>query len=212
MFKTYKTSVILLVILFVGLVSAGAYVWKFNRSEIVDKPTESPQPTDTASPPVSPEPTPAKSPSATKTPLPSGDGKTTFINEAVPWSLLLGEASCQLKGEIKFLNANTYDNQDALFIYNGIDHPGRNVKWTLSPADNSFDLGPNIFSRIPIPNGQELLGVFPNGNPQTSRVYEVTATIEYGRLVDKDGKFVTVGGDVKIFNKKCDGKTVILLP
>lgn len=177
-------------------------------------PRESPEISGTESPSVSPSPAilPAgESPNIAKTPLPTGDGKTTFIDEAVPWQLLLSDASCELKGEIKFISATTYDNQDALFIYNGIDHPARNIKWTKTPDDGSLAIGPNIFSKIPIPDGRALLGVFPLEEPK-SKKYELTAKIAYGRLVDENGKFVTAGGNLKIFEKQCQGKTTVVFP
>ena len=122
----------------------------------------------------------------------------------------MADASCKLKGEIKFFDHNTYDNQDALFTYKGIDHPGRNVLWTVTPSD-SISVGPNVFSNIAIPNGESLLGVVLPTNPKSKR-YELTAKIQYGRLVDDKGKFVTAGGYVKVFEKQCDGKTVVVLP
>lgn len=156
-------------------------------------------------------PSPSRSPNIAKTPLPTGDSKTTFVDEPVPWHLLPPDASCELKGEIRFLNADTYDNQDAVFIYSGIDHPARNIKWTKTPDDGSLSIGPNIFSKMQLPYGQTLLGVFPLEEPKSKR-YELTAKLAYGRLVDENGKFVTVGGNVKIFEKQCDGKTVIVFP
>ncbi len=178
------------------------------------RPSESPEISETESPLTSPSPVnppTGGSPNTAKTPLPAGNGKTTFIDEPVPWHLLLSNASCELKGEIKFISPTTYDNQDALFIYNGIDHPARNIKWIKTPDDGSLAIGPNIFSKIPIPDGQALLGVFPLEAPK-SKKYELTAKIAYGRLVDENGKFVTAGGSVKIFEKQCQGKTIIVFP
>ena len=169
-------------------------------------PTSSPQESIGVSPSVSPSSLPRTS----KVPLPTGDGRTTFYGEPVPWNLLLADASCTLKGEIKFLDHNTYDNQDALFTYKGIDHPGRNVLWTVTPNE-SISVGPNVFSNIAIPNGESLLSVVLPDNPKSKR-YELTAKIQYGRLVDGKGKFVTAGGYVKVFEKQCDGKTVVVLP
>lgn len=143
-------------------------------------------------------------------PMPSSDGRTTFVGEPVPWHLLLADASCELKGEIKYLNSKTYDNQDAMFIYRGVDNPGRNVIWTVSPKDDIL-IGPNIFSNIPIPNGESLLGISLPKNPIAKR-YELTAKIQYGRLVDEKGDFVFAGGTVKNFEKQCKGKTVVVLP
>jgi|SRR3989344_8330069 len=113
----------------------------------------------------------------------------------------INEATCGLKGEIKFLNHNTYDNQDALFTYRGIDDSGRNIFWNVSPQDD-IRVGPNIFNRMPIPDGQSLLGIVLPQKPKYKR-YELAAKIQYGRLVD---------GDVTIFEKQCDGKTVVVLP
>src|SRR3989344_1104931 len=139
----------------------------------------------------SPEPSAVESPSATPLPIKSPSA-TPFVG-AVP--------SCALKGEIKFLNSNTYDNQDALFTYSGIDDPARNIIWTVSPQDD-IQVGPNIFTRIPIPNGESLLGVFLPENPKYKKC-ELTAKVQYGGLVD---------GISKIFEKQCDGKTTIVLP
>lgn len=212
----YKNKLFLSVIT-VGAVFFAVYFGGFwpsisdvpRPSDIVNIPTESPQgkePSETPSP--TPKATPR--PIASKVPLPTGNNKTTFIDEPVPWSLLLGQVSCQLRGEIKFLNHNTYDNQDAKFIYSGIDHPARNISWTVTPADD-ISVGPNIFSKLVLPNGESLLGITLSENPK-SKIYELTAKIQYGRLVDDKGNFVAVGGNVKVFEKQCTGKTMIVLP
>lgn len=200
-----KNTIIWLVALVVGMFLIGFYVWTLNIQRTSDV-VNSPEPS------ISPEASASSSPrpAISKIPLPSGDGKTTFIGESVPWSLLLADASCELKGELKFLNHNTYDNQDALFVYKGIDHPGRNIFWTVTPQDN-IAVGPNIFDRLPIPNGESLLGVSLPQNPKYKR-YEITAKIQYGRLVDDKGNFVTAGGNIKIFEKQCTGKTIVILP
>src|SRR3989344_7597666 len=197
-----KNNIIKLVTLVVGLVLVGFYVWTSNVQQISDV-VNSPEPSVTEIPSVSLIPT--KTPNITKVPvpLPSGDGRTTFIDETVPWSLLLADASCELKGEIKFINSNTYDNQNALLIYKGIDDPSRNIFWTVTPQDN-ISVGPNIFSKIPIPNGESLLGGILPTNPKYKK-YELTARIRYGRLVDANGNFVTENGYVKVMDKQCVG-------
>ena len=203
----FKNNIILVIFLIVGVFIIGFYVWTSNvlrTSDIVNSPEPS------VSPEISVSPTPKPVISKIPLPSPTGDGRTTFIGETVPWSLLLTDASCELKGEIKFLNHNTYDNQDALFIYKGIDHPGRNVFWTVTPQDN-ISVGPNIFNKIPIPNGESLLGVVLPQNPKYKQ-YEIIAKIQYGRQVDAQGNFVSAGGNVKLFEKQCDGKTVVVLP
>lgn len=203
-----KNNIIWLVILTAGVALVGIYFWipDAQQASSISSITDVPSITPEASP------SPSSRPNITKVPVsfPTGNGKTSFVGESVPWSLLLVDASCELKGELKFLNHNTYDNQDALFSYNGIDSPGRNILWTITPQDN-ISVGPNIFSNIPIPDGESLLGVSLPENPK-SRTYDITAKIQYGRLVDTNGKFVTAGGTVKMFEKQCKGKTTIVLP
>lgn len=204
-----KNNIIWLGVLTVGVFLVGFYVWTsdvLQTSDVVSSPGPS------VSPEVSFFPSPTPRPNITKAPapLPIGDGRTTFIGETVPWSLLLADASCELKGEIKFLNHNTYDNQDAIFTYKGIDHPGRNVFWTVTPQDD-ISVGPNIFNKTPIPDGESLLGVVLPQDPKYKR-YEITAKIQYGRQVDAKGNFVTEGGYVKLFEKQCQGKTFVVLP
>ena len=177
-------------------------------SDVVNLSSDLPEPSETQNPSPTPQTTPR--PKASSVPLPTGDGRTTFVDEPVPWSLLLGQASCQLQGEIKFLNHNTYDNQDAKFIYSGIDHPARNISWAIIPADD-ISVGPNIFGKLALPNGESLLGVTLPENPKY-KTYELTARIQYGRLIDKNGNFVAVGGNVKVFEKQCGGKTTVVLP
>ena len=211
---TSKNNIILLVLVAVAAIFLIFYfgsAWVLN---LVNAPSESPismvspqiEPSETENP--SPTPTPRST--ATKVPLPTGDGLTTFIDEVVPWSLLLGQASCRLQGEIKFLNDNTYDNQDAKFIYSGVDHPGRNIFWTVTPQDDIL-VGPNIFGKMFLPNGESLLSITLPENPK-SKQYELTVKMHYGRLVDEKDNFVIVGGNVKVFEKQCEGKTTVVLP
>lgn len=204
-----KNNIIWIGILIVGLVFTVLSLTQNKSEEDTAKSIPSELPEVSISP--SPSPSPSQLPKVSKTPWPTGDGRTTFVGESVPWHLLLSDASCELKGEIKFLNSDIYDNQDAVFIYNGIDHPGRNITWIKTPDDGSLAIGPNIFSKIPIPNGQLLLGVFPLEEPKSKR-YELTAKIAYGRLVDENGKFVFAGGNVKVFEKQCQGKTTVVFP
>jgi len=209
-----KNKIILLALIAIAAIFLVFYFGSAWMLNVVNAPSESPtlvvSPQPEPSETVSPFPIPTPRPVATKIPLPTGDGRTTFIDESVPWSLLLGQASCRLQGEIKFLNHNTYDNQDARFVYSGVDHPGRNILWTVTPQDD-ISVGPNIFSKLVLPNGESLLGIVLPENPKYKQ-YELTVKMQYGRLVDEKGNFVTAGGDVKVFEKQCDSKTTIVLP
>lgn len=206
-----KNNIIRVIILMLVIFFVGFYFWTsniFRTSDIVNSPEPlvSSEVSPSLSPSFSPRPTISKVP----VPLPTGDGRTTFIDETVPWPLLLADASCELKGEIKFLNHNTYNNQDAIFIYKGVDHPARNVFWTVTPQDD-ISVGPNIFNKTPIPDGESLLGIILPDNPKYKK-YEITAKLQYGRLVDGKGNFVTENGYVKVFEKQCVGKTTVVLP
>ena len=202
--KTFLLSLLVVVVL------SGTYFWMSKHFGSKGGVLLSPSPSF-----IEPTPTPivtlSPTPKVSKVPLPTGDGATSFVGEPVPWRLLLDDASCELKGEIKFLNDHIYDNQNALFIYHGVDHPARNVKWTITPAEPNLSAGPNIFSKLSIPDGQSLLGIFPV-DPVSAKKYTLTAVMQYGRLVDDKGKFVTVGGNVKVFEKPCRGQTTVVFP
>lgn len=206
-----KNKIFLLII----VAAVGFFVVYFGdvlTSDVQRTPEASNSLESTPMPTPTPTPVPTKKPSLTKepTPLPTGDGRTTFIDEPVPWELLLKDASCKLQGEIKFLASDLYNNQDALFIYSGIDNPARNIFWTVTP-DDDISVGPNLFAKRVIPDGDSLLGIVLPENPK-SKTYILTAKIQYGRLIDEKGSFVAVGGNVKIFEKQCEGKTTIVLP
>lgn len=172
----------------------------------------SPEPTASllAEPTTTPKPTHTPTLTKTPVPLPTGDGQTTFVDLPVPWALLSGGASCKLQGEIKFIEKDLYNNQDARFIYSGVDNPARNIFWTIAPDDN-LSVGPNMFVKTSLPNGESLLSIVLPENPK-SKTYSLTAKIQYGRLVDEKGNFITIGGNVKVFEKQCEGKTTIVLP
>ncbi len=199
-----KNNLIWLAVLLLGIILIGYSIFG-NNNQVADN-SPSPTPSESLEPSLSPSP----SPMVSRVPLPTSNGKTTFIGEPVPWNLLPAKASCKLQGEIRFINKNTYDNQDALFTYSGVDHPGRNVIWSVVPEDG-IRMGPNIFARMPIPNGTSLLGIDMPENPKY-KVYEVKAVMEYGRLVDDKGNIVTVGGNIKVSQQLCEGKATIVLP
>ena len=100
---------------------------------------------------------------------------------------------------------NTYDNQDALFTYTGVDHPARNILWKVSPED-TLSIGPNIYEKLPLPDGQSLLGISLPAQPKYRR-YELTASVEYGRYEGTDNE-----GAIRVRTAACKGKTVVVIP
>ncbi|MDO8495758.1 MAG: hypothetical protein Q7S32_04605 [bacterium] len=179
-----KNTLVWLIVLLVGVVLIG---YSFVRNEGEELAYISPS--SHLSPEVTASPSPLASPSVSPSPLP----KASPVPVAV--------VSCRLQGEIKFLTSSLYDNQDAKFIYSGIDHPARNILWTVTPQDD-LSVGPNIFDRLPIPNGESLLGIVLPAEP-VAKKYELTAKVQYGQLVD---------GTLKVLEKQCSGKTTVVLP
>lgn len=201
-----------LLIIIAGAVFSAVYFGDMWTSDVDNSQEPTATPSTSSGPTATLTPVLTKTPSLTKTsaPLPTGDGRASFIDEPVPWELLLKDASCKLQGEIKFLASDLYNNQDALFIYSGVDNPARNIFWTINP-DDDLSVGPNLFVKRVIPNGDSLFSIVLPENPK-SKTYTLTAKIQYGRLVDEKGNFVAVGGNVKVFEKQCEGKTTIVLP
>lgn len=201
----FKKSSFLLVIL---MVFAIVFYLTGNRGgDVSNTSSESPLVfiSPSASPLISPKPAPSTSSGPAATPLP-----TRELSEQAKLWLELGNspAYCELKGEIKYVlvddgpnHNNVYDNQDALFIYKGVDHPGRGIFWKVTP-DDGLSVGPNLFAQLPLPDGENLIGVSLPDNPHY-KTYELTASINYGRLVD---------GNIKMFTQECAGKTTVVLP
>ncbi len=152
------------------------------------------------SPDVSPELTGSTTPSPSSSSKPSVSIKQKQPTQnPVPSDLThrLGntQASCALKGGVDFIGHSTFDNKDALFTYMGVDAPARNVHWTVTPNDN-VRVGPNIFANLPLPDGSSRITILLPDQP-TSRHYDLTAAVDYARVVK---------GGLKNFTAVCTGK------
>ena len=123
------------------------------------------------------------------------------MSSTLDYSTLPDKATCALQGMIRYITPTTYNNGDALLTYRGVDHPGRNIFWKVSPNDD-VDLGPDIFTQLALPDGSSLLSITLPERP-IARRYVVTASMQYGRLVD---------GNVKVSVTPCTGATTIILP
>ena len=188
--------------LLIVLALAGGVWWYRQYSQ----PLATPGPSGTVSvlPSITASVTPSVGPSVTfipitttprpdRTPVPSG---TPSLSQT-----LKGPATCQLNGEIKFINHDLYNNQDAKLRYQGVDHSARLVTWTVTPKDD-LRVGPNIFNQLPLPNGESQLYISLPDQPM-AQSYTLTATINYGR---------TVNGEFMIYTVACTGQTKITLP
>ena len=180
------------------LVLVGAWYILQDRGQ-TPEPSLSPSTTATTSPGTSNTLSPTPSITASVTPRP----RKTPQPESTPnlSETLQGPATCQLRGEIKFINADTYSHQDAKLTYQGIDHPARLITWKVTPADN-VSVGPNIINILPLPDGETLLYVSLPKEPKY-KSYEITAAMNYGR---------TTAGTFKLAEAVCAGKTIITLP
>ena len=171
-----------LLVLLIVLVSGVGYFWQGGREQLA----------------LSPSPVPGAGVSVSQLPTPPTRPQST-PNLA---QTLFGPATCQLTGELKFLQHNIYNNQDAKFRYQGIDSPARNIFWRVTPKDD-LTIGPNLFNQLPVPNGDSLLFVVLPDKPVSKR-YELTASVQYGR--------VDSSGNIAVSVANCSGQTVVVLP
>ncbi len=87
--------------------------------------------------------------------------------------------SCQVSGEIVFLNKNIYENKEAKIVYQNVDDSIRQIYWKSNPDDGALAIGPNLFEDLPLPNGERSVGLAFSKEP-TDKNYTLTASITYG--------------------------------
>jgi len=134
-------------------------------------------------------------PGAKETVSPSATAQPTVISQP---------ATCQLAGEIKFINPNLYETKGAKISYQNVDDIIRQIFWKSSPDDNVLSVGPNLFEDLKVPNGEAEIGVDLRKNTNV-KVYTLTASISYGQ---KDNQGVVVG----IKEAKCSGSIKVTMP
>ncbi|OGN41715.1 MAG: hypothetical protein A2606_02755 [Candidatus Yanofskybacteria bacterium RIFOXYD1_FULL_42_10] len=122
---------------------------------------------------------------------------------SVPSGQITGPATCQLVGSINFLEKNLYENKDAKITYQNIDSPARLVLWKILPDDGDLKIGPNIFSGLPLPNGERSVGVSVLKDFLADS-YNLTATVSYG-VTDSRGV-------EKIYYADCTGSITVIAP
>ncbi|MBI2003700.1 MAG: hypothetical protein HYS78_01850 [Parcubacteria group bacterium] len=88
-------------------------------------------------------------------------------------------ASCQITGQIIFLDRNIYENKGAKIAYQNVDDVIRQIYWKSNPDDGVLAIGPNLFEDLPLPNGERNVGVAVN-KETTVKNYTLTASINYG--------------------------------
>jgi len=159
---------------------------------------------ETASP--TPTPTPTHSPTATPDDrvLFEGFPDQDLVQDTPPRSSITGPATCSLGGKITFLDKNTAINENAVISYNNVDHPGRLIFWTSSPNNEIFNIGPNIFDGLELPNGQKNINVIIEKDNLNIKTHVLRAQINYG-IVDKDG------GVIRTERVDCSGTVTVEL-
>lgn len=129
----------------------------------------------------------------------------SLVQEPPPHTSITGPATCSLSGgKITFLDQNTAIHDNAIISYENVDHPGRLIFWTSSPNDKVFGIGPNIFSALELPNGQENVNVVIEKGGLNIKTHTLKASINYGVLA-KDGSVI------RVEKVDCDGTVTVEL-
>ena len=169
------------------IIALGATLYLLGGVNNEEEADITPTPTPTVEVTATPTPTATYNP----TPIPDGQGfdgspDQGLVGDTPDRSLITGPATCQLSnGTITFLSENTTMKEDAYISYQNVDHPGRLIFWSIDKEGEVFDVGPDIFSTLELPNGVRDAGVILEGEPHY-QTYAITARINYG-VLDEDG-------------------------
>ena len=139
-------------------------------------------------------------PIISESPSPSPDSSSVPFS---PKSNISVPATCQLSGEIVFINQNLYETIGAKIAYQNVDDAIRQIYWKSNPGDGVLTIGPNLFENLEIPNGEREIGVVLKGEPSATS-YLLTAVITYG-VKQPSGAM-----EVKIAN--CSGMITVKMP
>ncbi|OHB19496.1 MAG: hypothetical protein A2913_01175 [Parcubacteria group bacterium RIFCSPLOWO2_01_FULL_40_65] len=138
--------------------------------------------------------TPAPSETISPLPSPSPSLRPTSVQVA---------ASCQITGQIVFLDKNFYENKGAKIVYQNVDDPIRQIFWKSNPDDGVLAIGPNLFEDLPLPDGSRNVGLTINKEPFAQN-YTLTASITYGAR--------NARGIVEDRIADCTGKVFVQMP
>ncbi|MBI4120391.1 MAG: hypothetical protein HY454_02900 [Parcubacteria group bacterium] len=140
--------------------------------------------------------TPAPSETISPLPSPSPSPRPSSLPGPV-------EATCQITGQIVFLDRNLYENKGAKITYQNVDDVIRQIYWKSNPDDGVLAIGPNLFEDLPLPSGERNVGVAVNKEP-FAKSYTLTASITYGMR--------NARGIVEERIANCVGKVSIQMP
>ena len=137
---------------------------------------------------VTPSPTLTPSPSATVV-VPK---KTPVVNQKI--------ASCDVGGEIYFLESNLFEDRGSFINYKNIDSISRLIDWKISP-DAQASIGPNMFSGLVVPDGSSSVLISFNEKP-SHRNFVLTASVSYGVLIN---------GEMVVKTAQCSGQVKVTI-
>lgn len=140
--------------------------------------------------------TPTPFESVSSLPSPSPSPRPTILTESIA-------ATCQIGGEIIFLNKSLYENKNAKIAYQNVDDVIRQIYWKSNPEDGVLVVGPNLFEGLPLPSGERNVGV-ALAKETAVKNYTLTASITYG--------IKNINGIVEERIANCLGKVIIQMP
>lgn len=98
---------------------------------------------------------------------------------------------CTLTGTIEF-SGGVFRHRDAFFRYDKVDDPHDIIVWGITPKGEDISIGPNRFSQLSLPKGQETLTIGFSAPPQ-KKEYRLSASIQYPYFVNDQVEVLTKG-------------------
>ncbi len=133
-------------------------------------------------------------------PTPSGTVSVSPSSTFFPDDISKRIPECMLAGTIEF-TGQVFRHRDAFFRYDKVDDPHDLIVWKVSPEGEDVSIGPNRFSALPLPKGQETLTLNFSASPQ-KKEYNLFASVQYPYFVN---------GQVEILTKECSGSIRLIV-
>lgn len=133
-------------------------------------------------------------------PTPSGTASISPSPSYFPDDISKRVPECSLSGTIEF-TGQVFRHRDAFFRYDKVDDPHDLIVWKVTPEGEDISIGPNRFSTLTLPKGQETLTVGFSAPPE-KKEYRFSASIQYPYFVN---------GQVEILTKDCSGSIRLII-
>ena len=125
---------------------------------------------------------------------PAGGGSLSPSPSYFPEDISKRIPECSLSGTIEF-TGQVFRHRDAFFRYDKVDDPHDLIVWKVTPEGEDVSIGPNRFSTLTLPKGQETLTIGFSSPPQ-KKEYRFFASIQYPYFINDQ---------VEILTKECSG-------